>query len=154
MGLITDLLKEIPLSAVQRERAALEEAKLQGRISDLEAQVRNLQAQLAEALGEKNALSQELMKVRPHGDRLPDERERVLRVVCFHDGLSDERIAKIAGVPVQVTTWHLDSLQALRFVSVVHTMTNPWNSEGGGAEWSIQPKGRDYLASHGMLIEP
>lgn len=161
MGLITDLLKELPLSAVQRERAALEESKLQGRISELEAQVlhldgqkRDLQAQLAEVQGEKNVLSQELKKLRPHDDRLPEERERVLRVVCFHDGLSDERIAKIADVPVQVTTWHLESLQALRFVSVLHTTANAWNSESGHAEWSIQPKGRDYLASHGMLIAP
>jgi len=163
MGWITDLLKELPLSAVQRERFALEEAKFNTKLSTLEAENRTLRAEKEYFCSQANELQAQIDQIRQAqaeadrqqqkqlagANRLPTERETVLKIICFHPDREPPQVAGIAGFTPEVTQWHIDALEKAKLVSCSYTVGTPWAK--GSRFLTVTDSGRDYLATHGML---
>lgn len=174
MGFVTDLLKELPLSAVQRERFQLLETQFSARLAALESQVSslqskcelleaesgNLQMERDQARSEVNLHAAEIERLKNEANKkheqdvaranaMPADRVTVLRAVCNLPDQRAESIARIVGLDAHVTEWHLDELLAARLVSDSITVTTAWDK--GGRDWIITSKGRAHLAALGLL---
>ena len=155
MGWITDLLQELPLSAVQRERLALAEQKyslLETSNTDLKSKYAILESE-TEALKLENVkLQQEIQrrddviqKEKSHGSRLEEVREKIIVFLVSNDGATDQQIAQHIEIGEQVASFHLQELEAARFARRtlrVGQRTTPWH---------VTQESRRYLVTHGLI---
>jgi chromosome segregation ATPase len=146
MGFITDLLKDIPLSAVLRERLAEADQK----VSALEAQVRKLETestQLRATVKQKDAEIERLLaqtqKQQTAG--LAEIEKRILLMLASEGSIGEGDIAKRLGVGQHVADHHLEKLEDAQMI---------WAEKatyGVPLCWQLMRPGRDYLIEHGLL---
>jgi hypothetical protein len=148
MGAIQDLLQEVPLSAVLRERVHLaeerheaalrENAKLQARVSELEAENESLRARLPPL----TALSQ---------PALGKDTVEIL-VSLFTASDSDEThvegLGALHGLTRNVVQYHLDELDTAGLARITGA-----NYLDGHKYWGLTPSGRKYVMQNGLSKE-
>jgi hypothetical protein len=141
MGAIQDLLTEVPLSAVLKERVALADQKyerareeIEGykkRIAVLEREVETLRAQIPS----------------DGPDALDSDAERAL-VHLFRAIEIDARdvgyMARTLGIEHGVLRFHLDQLADAGFAGVS-------GARDGHVYWMIKPVGRGYVMKHKLI---
>jgi Fic family protein len=136
MGLLQDILKEVPLSSVLRERVALAEARyqhaseeistLKQRIADLERLNGELRAQVPTA--SKGELDPETIRVMSHLFKVSG------------DDLDAGLTARALGMQQNLLQYHLDRLHEIGFAH----MTGG-NYVSGHTYWGLTPEGRRYV---------
>ena len=143
MGIV-DLLRDIPLSAVLRE-------KLKDMERELEA-LRSRNAELEAELKVTNTKFQELeRKLLPaSGPKLDDLREKLLVLVMQQPRLSAQTLANSLGATPQLVEFHLEELRKEKYVHDSHFMGTGFGHPAR-TEWSILQAGRAYLVSNGLL---
>ena len=142
---IFDFLKEIPLSALLREK-----------LKDIEAEVSTLKTEneklklASEAKDEQiRALSQKLLPA-PQG-RLHETQEFILRVLAKHEELPEQQVAQMAHVRLQVAAYHLEEMRRKKFVHASYTAGSDWSGEAPRTEWSLDHAGREYLVQNNLI---
>jgi DNA-binding transcriptional ArsR family regulator len=143
MGSIQDLLQEVPLAAVLRERVALADQKYEAAVREVE----DLKRKIA-ALERENA---ELRTQIPPSDTtsLGDDTNRVL-VHLFLATESVERdvgmMAAALGMEKGMLQYHLDRLQEVGFAKVTGG-----NYVDGHVYWGLTPSGRQHVVGRKLL---
>jgi molecular chaperone DnaK (HSP70) len=156
MGLldgIERLINEHGSAAILKERIALANDKyaaLEQTLSECEAakiklhsENETLRIDLEKAQVKVRNLEEKLYE--RHGHRLDEIREQILQLLAAHDGITDQQVARSAGVSEQVASFHLHELEAADFASrslFVGQSSTPWH---------IEQEGRRYLVTHGLL---
>lgn len=142
MGAIQDLLQEVPLSAVLKERVALAEQKYEGAMrenANLKQRVR--------ALEEENAALRAQIPRQRHGG-LDDDTARVLVHLFKVEG--DARDVGVTARTLQmekgVVKYHLDQLKDAGFA----TCTSG-NYVSGHVYWGLTPAGRKYAVEQKLI---
>lgn len=170
MGLILDLLKDFPLSALQKERFALQEAKLQGKLDalqsenqvlrtgnqvlrtenkDLQVKLEQLESEVEQVRRDQEDADRKRQQELARADRMEPDRETILKVICFHPGLEIAQVAGIASLGVQLAQWHVDALESAKLIRLSYTAGTQWAK--GGRFLDITESGRDYLARNDLL---
>lgn len=145
---ITDLLKDIPLSAVIREK-----------LSAVEQDLEQVKKERQRAEQERHDLSEELKQSRALVDKLNarlvalespeqlDELEvRLLRLLsdpgtCRANAATAGQLLGISRIKAE---YHLTHLEREKFVHAQHYYT------GKGADYSLHQRGREYLVKAGL----
>ena len=152
MGWITDLLQELPLSAVQRERLSLAEQKyalLETKQANLETENKTLRLNLEKAEVEVQNLKK--LTEKSHGERLEEVREKILLAVAQNEDSTDQYIAQITGVTALINTYHLEELKTLNMVTVSYIMGSEWAGTSSSTNWSVSQSGLAYLVRHALI---
>lgn len=144
MGWLLDILKEVPLSAVLKERVALEEQKYDQAVEEaqeLRQRVAGLEREVADL--------RSLLPATPAGD-LNDDTRRVL-VLLFQAEDRDmhaEGLAQNLQLDRGVVQYHLDGLNARGLAE--HAGSNYLDVD---IYWKLTPEGRRYVVENGLLAE-
>lgn len=141
MGII-DLLKDIPLSAVLKEKIVALETENEA----LRAKNESLKVQLGDSEEKRRALDEKI--VEKQRERLNKVTEAVLLVVCAHDELSDQEISELVQVTKPQATFHLHELKGANLIAPIPRLDE--NARMIDV-WRISQEGRRYLNSHGLL---
>ena len=152
MGWITDLLQELPLSAVQRERLSLAEQKyalLETKQSNLETENKTLRLNLEKA--EIEIQNHKKLTKNSHSERLEEVREKILFAVAQNEEATDQQISQITGVTTLISTYHLEELKTLKMVTVSYIMGSEWAGTSGSTNWSVSQTGLAYLVKHALI---
>lgn len=143
MGSIQDLLQEVPLAAVLRERVALADQKYEAALRDVE----QLQRRVA-ALEKENAELKAQIPQTKQAD-LSDDTNRVL-VHIFRTGEMEARdvgaMASALGMERGIMQYHLDLLEGAGLAE-----TTGMNYVHGHVYWALTPGGRRRVVE-GKLI--
>lgn len=143
VGTIQDLLQEVPLSAVLKERVALAEQKYDGATKENA----NLK-QRVRALEEENAaLRAQIPQQRQYGG-LDGDTVRVL-VHLFRAEEDDRDVgitARILQMEKGVVKYHLDQLKNAGFASATGG-----NYVSGHVYWGLTPAGRKYAVEQKLI---
>jgi DNA-binding MarR family transcriptional regulator len=150
MGSIQDLLQEVPLAAVLRERVALADQKYEAalrEVGDLKRKVGDLQQKIA-------ALEQENTRLRAQipqntEDPLSTDAARVL-VHIFRRGTMEERdvgaMAVALGMERGVLQYHLDRFKQDGLADVTGG-----NYLHGHVYWALTPEGRRRVVEDKLI---
>lgn len=146
MGMLQDLLKDIPLSAVLKERIALAEDKqvraeekileLNARILQLEQENGQLRSQLAPT--SRPDLPPDTAKVLVHLFRAESDEARDV-----------QHIAVSLRMESGVAKYHLDRLAEQKLAD-----TTGLNYVSGHVYWALTPKGRQVVVERRLLSVP
>ncbi len=147
MGWIVDLLSEVPLSAVLREKVSQLESKytaLEAENKVLKSENADLRLKLDDARREVERLQKQADEKRVHESDLLEVQQRTLLLLAKHGELEVEDIARLSGQSVEAAKYHVDELFHRHFVA--------WSS-GDDIEpvWHLDHKGRGYLVQRGLL---
>lgn len=134
MGLIADLLKEIPSAA--RYKAELE--SMEKKVVALESENKALREEIQRR-------DDVIQKERSHGQRLEEIREQMLALIAKQEGITETAIAAELNINSQLARFHLQELSKAGFAGAT------LNMDGGPGRWGLMQEGRGYLASHGLL---
>lgn len=134
MGLIADLLKEIPSAA--RYKAELE--SMEKKVVALESENKALREEIQQR-------DDVIQKERSHGQRLEEIREQMLALIAKQEGITETAIAAELNINSQLARFHLQELSKSGFAGATLSMG------GGPGQWGLMQEGRRYLASHGLL---
>jgi hypothetical protein len=140
MGAIQDMLQEVPLAAVLRERVALAEQKYEAAVREVEA----LKAKVA-ALERENA---ELRARIPRDKAAPlsKETELVLVQIFKAKEIEDRNVDNMAtalGMDRGVMQYHLDRLNDA-------DLAHESGSDIEGVYWALKPEGRRYVVERNL----
>lgn len=80
----------------------------------------------------------------PHDEHLEEVREKILLLLAKRAGSTITEISKSLNIEVQLATFHLNELLAIKFVH------HP-GFYASSPKWSIAQEGRRYLVNHGLL---
>jgi DNA-binding MarR family transcriptional regulator len=142
MGFLTDVLKEVPLSAVLREKIAAFEAEN----ASLKTENAILKDDLRQAKGEVVKLKEEIQRL-THQDDLDEMSVKILAYLADSDGelIEATDLERITGLhPARVK--HLtDNLEKQGYVAGRHS--------GGGVVslYNLTPKGREYAVKNNLV---
>ncbi len=142
MGSIQDLLTEVPLSAVMRERVALAEQKYDQAVEEAE-ELRQKVAELEREITELRAQ----VPSKPAGG-LDHDAGQVL-VYLFrsrHDDRDVGALAQRLQMERGVAEYHLDQLNALGLAK-----RTGGNYLHGHVYWGLTPEGRSYVVENGLI---
>jgi DNA-binding transcriptional ArsR family regulator len=140
MGGIQDLLQEVPLAAVLRERVALADQKYEAALK----QVEELKQRVSDLERENAALRSRI----PRDGEAPLSKatERVL-VHMFNAPEVDDRgvaaMAKALGMERNVLQYHLDRLNEAG-------MAHATASDASDIYWALEPKGRQHVVERNL----
>jgi len=160
------LITEHGSATILKERIQLlndRHADLQRKCDAAEKERDSLRADNASLRSEKQAMQAQIDEIRrlqddadrqrqkdcAGPDRLPADRESVLRAICFHPDRETAQVAGITGLSGQMAQWHIDALEKSRLIHVSYTVSTPWDK--GGRFLTVTEDGRDYLARNGLL---
>jgi hypothetical protein len=142
MGWLQDLLKEVPLSSVLKERVALAEQmydqaakEIEGykqQVASLESENENLRAQIPKSGG---TLSEDTARVLVHLFKAVKQDDRDVGVM-----------SRQLGMEQGVVKYHLDRLKEAGFAY----MTGG-NYVRGHAYWALLSNGRQYVVEHKLV---
>ena len=142
MGLIDDLLKEVPLSAVLRERVALAEQKHALAASENVELKKRL-----EALEQQNAELKAKVPSTQQNDLSPDTTRVLVHLFRARDDDCDVGVmASALGVERSLLQYHLDCLNALGFAHITGG-----NYVDGHTYWGLSPRGRKYAVENKLI---
>ena len=141
MGWVQDLLREVPLSSVLKERVALADEKYEGAMKEIEA----LSGRVI-ALEKENA---ELRAQLPQGQKLGDDTVRVL-VHLFRtddlDGRDVGAMSRALGMERGVLKYHLDRLDDVKLAECPGG-----NYVEGHFYWALTSDGRRHVIEHKLI---
>jgi DNA-binding transcriptional ArsR family regulator len=140
MGAIQDILQEVPLAAVLRERVALAEQKYEAAVREVEA----LKTKVA-ALERENAALRSRIP-RDKGAPLSKETELVLIQIFKAREIEDRDVDNMAtalGMDRGVMQYHLDRLNE---AGLAHKTA----SDIEGVYWALKPEGRRYVVERNL----
>ena len=147
MSWISDLIKEIPLSSVLKEKMATIEEKykeLETKCSDLETENGDLKKQLSDAKTKINALEQQIVNLTQIDD-LDEIQKQVLRCLAnFSDSLEVEFIAQETQIHKVRIENSLDKLKSSKYVVLER-------NHSGDLCYQLTPKGREYCIENNLL---
>jgi DNA-binding MarR family transcriptional regulator len=143
MGSIQDLLQEVPLAAVLRERVALADQKYEAamqRVQELEQKVATLERQAADLRAqipsdEQRSISIETCAVLTHMFRAKDLNARDVGTM-----------ANALGMEKSALEYHLDRLHEAGFAE-----TSGGNYLHGHVYWALLPAGRRYAVEQKLV---
>ena len=138
MGWITDLLKEVPLSAVLKEKIATIEAKN----AQTEAENASLKDDLREAKAEIAKLKNQI-EAFPHKDDLNETEIKILQIAATDQQADADIFAPQLGITPERATYHLNRLVELNCLEFI--------GFGGDGIYLIQQKGLTALVSRGLI---
>lgn len=130
MGWIADLLQEIPSAArYKSELEAMEKqnATLQRRVSELEAEVANLRPQAPQTSAE-----------------LAADAEAILAVIAQYSDAEPKAIAAKARIEVAVAEMHIEDLLEAKYIEGSYAI-------GDEPRYHLTQKGRRFLHAQGRL---
>ena len=142
---VFDFLKEIPLSAVLREKLKDIEAE----VAALKAENLKLRAENDEAQVQNQSLTQKLLPA-PTG-KLEEVQEFLLRALAAHDEVPEQQVAQMGHIGNHVAAYHLEELRRKKFVHANYTAGSDWSGEGPTTYWSLDHAGRAYLVQNGLI---
>ena len=139
---ILDWIKEIPLSAVYRERLVDSEKQ----VIMLEQKIIELETRLSECQENGRALKKKIEQYLSdsHDNSLSDVQENILSGFIENDRLSPEMIADVLNIKTALASYHLKVLHQKNFVIELSAYDEQ-------TFWGITQAGREYLVSHGLF---
>jgi hypothetical protein len=146
MGWLQDMLKEVPLSAVLKERVALaedESKRDKQRIETLESEIKNLRERIAASERENENLR---AKVPKSAGALSEDTKGVLVHLFKTVSQEDRDVGAMSRHMVMeegVLQYHLDQLGEAGFADMTGM-----NYIYGGVYWGISPAGRRYVVEN------
>ena len=155
MGIITEILKEIPLSAVLREKIVV----LENEMANLKAENLVLKADLQKSqliTKQQTEKIQTLEKLisSPHDNLLQEDPKNILLLLSKQNnevGLTTEQIAKTLTIKPQVATFHLEELYNKKFISELGGSVNVISDYSSPSTWFLDQEGRRYLIKHKLI---
>lgn len=148
MGWIQDILQEVPLSAVLKERVELAEQKYEHAVSeadfykkkaeDLERKMQALEIELTEHRANAAAM----------GDSELSEETQAVLVYLFQNEKNDTdqgALAHTLGMELGVAKYHLDLLDTSGFAKCTGG-----NYLSGEVYWNLTQEGRKYVVERGL----
>jgi DNA-binding transcriptional ArsR family regulator len=145
MGSIQDLLQEVPLAAVLRERVALADQKYEAAIRQVEAL-----KQRVTALEHENAeLRAQIPRQIKSSPALSDDTVRVLVQIFRARDIEDRDVgalAQVLGMERGVMQYHLDRLYDGGLAE-----TTGGNYLHGHVYWGLTPKGRQHVVERKLI---
>ena len=145
MGWITDLLQELPLSAIQRERLSLAEQKyalLETKQSDIEVDNKTLRLNIEKAEIEIQNLKK--LTEKSHSNHLEKVKEEMLQLLAANPDVTEEQLSRAMNIGTQLVMFHLAELENTSLVHGSYSAIEP-------TSWSLAHEGRAYLVTHGLL---
>ncbi|MGH8502013.1 MAG: winged helix-turn-helix transcriptional regulator [Gammaproteobacteria bacterium] len=150
--IVTEGIKDIPVSTVLRERLELAadkyaslEAKLEAselRANELEAE--NHRLRLDSSKLEQRVIRLEKQLAERHDERLEETREKMLCLLARHPRLTAIDVAQALSIGEQLAMFHLSELKSSGLIGNTLTVNQP-------ILWHIDHEGRAYLVAHGLL---
>jgi chromosome segregation ATPase len=142
MGWLTELLKEIPLSTVLREKLVAVEAKH----SELEDENARLKDDLREAKAEIKTLEKRIAEL-TYADDLPAVEIEILKLLA--DGREPKRqvLARKFNLHFQRLKYHFERMTLEGYISHIQTRV----STGMEDVYFLEHRGRDYLSRKNLL---
>ena len=98
MSLLSDILKEIPLSAVLKEKIA----SIENENAQLKTEIAILKDDLREARKKNERLKTENERVSQTPEALDEEKERILKVLSQHSAIYLDELRSILGMDLVV----------------------------------------------------
>ena len=154
MGFITEMLQELPLSAVLKARleglekdySTLQTERDIVKSENVRMQTDNqaLRRQLQQCHAENQRLDQELKKRDSHGLTLDGHSEVILSLLCSRDTAEVKQIAETLGIHPVEAEHALDKLLKTQHVDAHYNMIYP-------TKYSLAEKGRDYVVTHKLF---
>ena len=175
---ILDWIKEIPLSAVYKERLVDSEKQ----VLALEREVIELKTRLSECQENRRALEKQIEQklIDCHSDSISDVQENILSGFIENERLSPEMIADVLGIKSALASYHLLPYHSKISQSVAYKyhlisircerfmQSGYWSDRGvnilykknfvielsvneNQVFWGITQAGREYLFSHGLF---
>jgi len=146
MGIITDILKDIPLSAVLRERLADQEKKmlaletenlaLKNENSDLKALVENLRQEIQQ--------TKDIQKEKSHGILLEEIEENIL--LSIRKAATLDQVAQTQQISSDIAKMHLRKL-------FDHGLATTRQGADRKLYWHIKEPGTKYLIEHKRITQ-
>jgi hypothetical protein len=137
VGWLTELLKDIPLSALLREKLSVAESK----VAALENENTDLQVRLRQQ-EEKTQHLEKLLKGR--SDVLDDSQQKILGLLANGHEFLSEQIVRQLGLGQQLVEFHLLELKESDLIARRAATGMP-------PRWVIAQEGRRYLNTRGLL---
>lgn len=166
MGIILNILKEIPLSAVLRERLTNQETKmvvleeenlvlkaenlvLKNKNSDLESFVIDLRQKIQRR-------DDVIQKEKSQNNLLDKVSINVLELLFRQDNLTSEQIAQSLNIKLQMANFHLKELKAKGMLKQQTAYHDPppsgnWFKRQGVLVWTLEQKGRKCLINNKLV---
>ncbi|MGI9068370.1 MAG: hypothetical protein ACR2HX_18445 [Pyrinomonadaceae bacterium] len=141
MSLLADILREIPLSTVLREKIATIDAEN----AALQTENAILKDHLREAKAQTTQLSKEIDRLTHIDENLDEIEVALLRALTNKSVHEIEQLAGIVGSDLTRVEYHLEKLIAADYVSVPPPII-------AGPTWYLEHKGREYLIAKPNLV--
>lgn len=140
MGFITDILKDIPVNAVLREKLKDFEKKHE----ELEAEITKLKGENKKLVDENQQLKSELKELTNIGE-LGEDETKILRLLAMSEReLTDEEIAGKLGFQLVKTKYYLERMWREYICSYDYVNGRP-------SEYYLIQKGREYLIKNNLI---
>jgi len=141
MGNLIDLLKEIPLSAVLKEKIGT----IEGKYAASEQENASLKDDLRQAKTEITKLKEQIEKL-THKENLDEMEIEFLKAISAYDGLSAEELAERLKLNLQRARYHLQRLQDIGYLR----RSQVWIG-GEPIPYYLTQEGRGFLIANGLL---
>jgi chromosome segregation ATPase len=139
VGLIADILKEIPSAA--RYKAELKEMEREN--SELKSKIVVLEAQIVDLRQEIDRRDNVIQDKESHANALDNGKELIFKSIVSGNN-AEEDIIKITGFSAQKLMFHVEDQR-------MSTLVNRKNIGGLVTVYGITPKGREYCALHNLI---
>jgi len=141
MSLLTDILKEVPLSTVLKEKLST----LETEIVSLKTENAILKDDLRELKRENQILKDEINRA-THSFDLDDTMKHILLILAQQDdALSKNSLADLLQIHTTRTEYYLHLLQKQKYVHGFHFYT------GRQSEYRLSQKGRQFVIENNLL---
>jgi predicted nuclease with TOPRIM domain len=142
MGWLTDILKEIPISAVLKEKLVAAEAKH----SEVEDENARLKDDLRHAREQVRTLEKRIAAL-TDADDLPAVEIEILKLLADHRELKKQDLVRKFQIHPQRLRYHFERLSGEGYIS--HTETRV--STGVDDSYFLEHKGREYLSRKNLI---
>ena len=142
MGWITDILKELPLSAILKEKIE----KLEAEHGRLESELQRTKADLALANDTNKMLTDRVNKAQ-EGEHLGEIEERILLVLSGLHGqqhVNGDVIVNHLQINMTRAELYLSKLQKDQFISAAYSYMNP-------TSYKLAHRGNEYLVRNNLV---
>jgi hypothetical protein len=142
MGWLTDLLKEIPISAVLKEKLDAVEAKH----SEVEDENARLKDDLRHAKEQIKTLEGRIASL-TNANQLPPVEIEILKLLADHRELKKQTLCRKFQLHPQSLRYHFERLSLEGYISHVEVSV----STGIDDVYSLKHKGREYLTQKNLI---
>ena len=160
MGIIIDILKEIPLSAVLKERLIETEAKMtamQEKASNAEAKNSILKEENEKLRLQLQTLQTEMQNSNKLHDTplRSDSDHKIMKLIATGTDLTIEEIAQTLGQNIERIKHDLIELRKIKYIMSQMTPFTPFNPDRRHPKpvevWKLDQAGRSYMIENKLL---